>query len=79
MGDIIKDQYGLLYSSELLLSIIVLIFIIGIISNLSDGLNEKMLTEEELSSLPPFLKKKRETAPERASPFSRRNSLTRLT
>ena len=51
MGDIIKDQYGLLYSSELLLSIIVLIFIIGIISNLSDGLNEKMLTEEELSSL----------------------------
>ena len=51
MGDIIKDQYGLLYSSELLLSIIVLIFIIGIIANLSDGLNEKMLTEEELSSL----------------------------
>ena len=51
MGDIIKDQYGLLYSSELLLSIIVLIFMIGIIANLSDGLNEKMLTEEELSSL----------------------------
>ena len=51
MGDIIKDQHGLLYSSELLLSIIVLIFIIGIIANLSDGLNEKMLTEEELSSL----------------------------
>ena len=49
MGDIIKDQYGLLYSSELLLSIIVLIFMIGIIANLSDGLNEKMLTEEELS------------------------------
>ena len=51
MKDLIKDQYGLLYSSELLLSIIVLIFIIGIIANLSDGLNEKMLSEEELSSL----------------------------
>ena len=51
MKDLIKDQYGLMYSSELLLSIIVLIFIIGIIANLSDCLNERMLTEEELSSL----------------------------
>lgn len=51
MGDIIKDQYGLLYSSELLLSIILLIFIIGVVANLSDGLNEKILSEEELSSL----------------------------
>jgi len=51
MKDIIKDQWGLLYSSELLLSIILLIFIIGVVANLSDGLNEKMLSEEELESL----------------------------
>ena len=51
MNDLIKDQYGLLYSSELLLSIILLIFIIGIVANLSDGLNERVLSEEELSSL----------------------------
>ena len=51
MKNLIKDQHGLLYSSELLLSIIVLIFMIGIIANLSDDLNEKMLSEEELSSL----------------------------
>ena len=51
MKDLIKDQYGLLYSSELLLSIILLIFIIGVVANLSDGLNEKILSEEELSSL----------------------------
>ena len=49
--DMIKDQYGILYSSELLLSIILLIFIIGVIANLSDGLNEKMISEEEFSSL----------------------------
>ena len=46
-----KDQYGLLYSTELLLSIILLIFIIGIIANLSDTLNERMLSEEEFSSM----------------------------
>ena len=46
-----KDQCGLLYSTELLLSIILLIFIIGIIVNLSDGLNEKLLSEEEFSPL----------------------------
>lgn len=51
MEDLIKDQYGLLYSSELLLSIILLVFIIGVVANLSDGLNEKILSEEELSSL----------------------------
>lgn len=51
MRDLIKDQYGLLYSSELLLSIILLIFIIGVVANLSDGLNEKILSEEEISSL----------------------------
>lgn len=51
MKDLIKDQYGLLYSSELLLSIILLIFIIGVVANLSDGLNEKMLSEEEILSL----------------------------
>ena len=48
---IIKDEYGLLYSTELLLSIILLLFIIGIMANLSDGLNERMLMEEESSSL----------------------------
>ena len=51
MKDLINDQYGLLYSSELLLSIILLIFIIGVVANLSDGLNEKMLSEEEILSL----------------------------
>ena len=48
---LIKDKYGLLYSTELLLSIILLVFIIGIIANLSDDLNEKVSTEEGLSSL----------------------------
>ena len=48
---LIKDKYGLLYSTELLLSIILLVFIIGIIANLSDDLNEKIGVEEELSSL----------------------------
>ena len=47
----IDDKYGLLYSTELLLSIIVLVFIIGIVANLSDEVNEKILSEEELSSL----------------------------
>ena len=47
----INDKYGLLYSTELLLSIILLVFIIGTIANLSDGLNEKILSEEELSAL----------------------------
>ena len=51
MKDLIKDQYGLLYSTELLLSIILLIFIIGVVANLCDGLDEKILSEEELSSL----------------------------
>ena len=49
--DVIDDKYGLLYSTELLLSIIVLVFIIGIVANLSDEVNEKILSEEELSSL----------------------------
>ena len=49
--DMIDDKYGLLYSTELLLSIIVLVFIIGIVANLSDEVNEKILSEEELSSL----------------------------
>ena len=51
LNDLIKDKYGLLYSTELLISIILLIFIIGIIANLSDDLNEKVLSEEEFSSL----------------------------
>ena len=46
-----KDEYGLLYSTELLLSIILIVFIIGIIANLSDDLNERILTEEEFSQL----------------------------
>ena len=48
---LIEDKSGTLYSTELLLSIILLVFIIGTIANLSDGLNEKMLAEEKLSSL----------------------------
>ena len=51
MNDLIKDQYGLLHSSELILSIIILVFIIGVAANLSDGLNEKILSEEEIESL----------------------------
>lgn len=47
----IKDKKGLLYSTELLLSLILVIFIIGIIANISDSLNEKILSEEELSAL----------------------------
>lgn len=50
-NDLTNDEYGLLYSTELLLSIIMLVFIIGTIANLSDDLNEKMLSEEEMSSL----------------------------
>ena len=49
--NLIKDKYGLLYSTELLLSIILIVFIIGIIANLSDDLNEKISSEEETSSL----------------------------
>ena len=46
-----NDQDGLLYSTELLLSIILLVFIIGVMANLSDSLNERMLSEEGFSSL----------------------------
>ena len=46
-----KDEYGLLYSTELLLSIILLVLIIGIMANLSDSLNEKILSEEEFDSV----------------------------
>ena len=49
--NLISDQYGLLYSTELLISIILLLFIIGMIASISDGMNEKMLSEEEISSL----------------------------
>ena len=49
--DIIDDKCGLIHSTELLLSIIMLVFIIGIIANLSDELNERILSEEESSSL----------------------------
>ena len=48
---LIKDKYGLLYSAELLLSIILIVFIIGIMANLSDDLNGRISTAEELSSL----------------------------
>ena len=48
---LIKDQYGLLHSTELLLSIILLLFIIAAIANLSDNLNEKILSEEEFNTL----------------------------
>lgn len=50
-NNLIKDNYGLLYSTELLLSIIILVFIIAAIANLSDSLNEKVLESEELSSI----------------------------
>ncbi|WP_297983117.1 hypothetical protein [uncultured Methanobrevibacter sp.] len=46
-----KDQNGLLYSSELLIGIILLIFIIAIMANISDDLNEKILSVEEMNSL----------------------------
>ena len=49
--NLIKDQYGLLHSTELLLSIILLLFIIAAIANLSDSLNEKILSEEEFNTL----------------------------
>ncbi len=49
--NLIKDQYGLLHSTELLLSIILLLFIIATIANLSDNLNEKILSEEEFNTL----------------------------
>ena len=49
--NLIKDKYGLLYSTELLLSIILIVFIIGIMVNLSDDLNEKISSVEELSSI----------------------------
>lgn len=51
IAKLIMDKSGILYSTELLLSIIMLVFIIGIMANLSDGLNERMLSEEEFSSL----------------------------
>ncbi|MBQ2961901.1 hypothetical protein [Methanobrevibacter sp.] len=51
LNDLIRDKCGLLYSTELLLSILLLVFIIGIIANLSDDLNERILDEEEFSSL----------------------------
>ena len=49
--NLIEDKSGLLYSTELLLSIILLVFIIGIMANLSDDLDEKVLSEEEFASL----------------------------
>ncbi len=48
---LIKDQYGLLHSTELLLSIMLLLLIIAAIANLSDSLNEKILSEEEFNTL----------------------------
>ena len=46
-----KDNYGLVYSTELLLSIIILFVIIAIVVNVSGDLNEKTLSVEELSNL----------------------------
>lgn len=46
-----KDNYGLVYSTELLLSIIILFVIIAMVINLSGVLNEKTLSVEELSNL----------------------------
>lgn len=46
-----KDNYGLIYSTELLLSIAILFVIIAIIINASVDLNEKTLSAEELSNI----------------------------
>lgn len=46
-----KDKNGLMYSTELILSLILIIFIIGIMANITDSVNEKVLSQEELSSL----------------------------
>lgn len=46
-----NDNYGLVYSTELLLSIIILFVIIAIVLGMSGDLNEKTLSAEELSSL----------------------------
>ena len=46
-----KDNYGLVYSTELLLSIIILFVIIAIVVNVSGDFNEKTLSVEELSNL----------------------------
>ena len=46
-----KDNYGLVYSTELLLSIIILFVIIAMVVNVSGDLNEKTLSVEELSNL----------------------------
>ena len=45
------DEKGLLYSSELILSLILILFIIGIMANITDAMNEKMISEEELYAL----------------------------
>ena len=49
--NILNDKNGLMYSTELLLSIILLIFIIGIMANITDEMNDRILSTEELSSL----------------------------
>ena len=46
-----KDNYGLIYSTDLLLALIMLIVILAVIANLSDDLNERMLSSEEFSNL----------------------------
>ncbi|MBR5503204.1 MAG: hypothetical protein IKV87_01975 [Methanobrevibacter sp.] len=48
---LIQDKKGLLYSTELILSLILLLFVIGIMANITDTMNEKILSEEELSAL----------------------------
>ena len=46
-----EDNCGLVYSTELLLSIIILFVIIAIVVNMSGDLNEKTLRAEELSNI----------------------------
>jgi len=46
-----KDEKGLLYSTELLLGIILLLIVVGIIANLTDELNDKILDKEDLSAI----------------------------
>jgi len=49
--NLFKDNNGQLYYIELLLSIILLLFIIGVIANVNDNMNEKIMDKEELSAL----------------------------
>lgn len=46
-----KDEKGQIFSSDLLIGIIILIFIVGIIANITDRTNEKMIDKTALNNL----------------------------